>query len=356
MQMAGDEAALAARIAELERELARVTRLKESLKEGYRTSFELAGVGIAHVSTGGAFLDVNARFCEMLGRSKPELLSLAFRDITYSEDVQPNSELFGQLMRGDIPGYHMDKRYVRANGEVFWAELTVAAHRDEHGAPIKLISIINDITDRKQSEERLTFLMGEVAHRTKNMLAVVQAIIHQSAAGETSVEALKSTLSRRIAGMAASQASLVLEEGEAATMADLVMRQLSVFLSDDDARVRLLGPHLILNAPAARALGMALHELATNAIKHGSLSVSGSTVDVEWSIDEADAPQFRIAWRERGGPPVAAPSRRGFGRRVIEQMVALSTGGKVTLDFAPDGVSWSLECPLANITASTNPV
>lgn len=336
---------------EWQAELARLQQRKESLKAGYRETFEYAGVGIAHVTPAGRFLEANTRFCEMLGITPAALETLRFQDITYRDDLDQNLSMLERLTRGEIPGYRMQKRYVRANGELFWADLTVSAVRDENGRPLKLISIVNDITRQKADEERLKFLMGELSHRTKNLISVIQVIVNQAFAGAASLEQARAAIFDRLSAIAASQDALVAHQDRKADLSELVAFQLAVFLPRDDPRIVAEGPRVSLGAAAARAIGMALHELATNACKYGALSTTSGRVEIRWSIDAAEPNHFRMTWRERGGPEVRPPERRGFGRLIIEHMVATTTGGSVRLAFDPAGLAWSLEAPASVVCA-----
>lgn len=344
------EAALRARIAELEAALLDVTQRKASLKSDYNETFDQAGVGIAHVSLSGEFLDVNAFFCNMLGMSRDELAALSFQAITYAPDLDNNLDALAALRRGELPGYRMEKRYVRGNGEIIWVDLTVSAHRGPDGLPIKLISVISDISEKKLAEERQEFLLGELNHRTKNLISVVQAIVNQTAGTAASVPELKESLSHRLASMAASQDALLAKDGRQATVRDLVEAQLAIVLAPDDKRIKASGPELLLEPDATRVISMALHELITNACKYGALSRPTGEVHIAWAVEAGDDGDFSMSWVERQGPTVVPPTRVGFGRRVIERMVTGSTNGTVKLAFEPEGVEWRLSAPLSNIT------
>jgi PAS domain S-box-containing protein len=335
----------------LEAELARLRQLKENLKAGYRETFEHAGVGIAHVSPTGAFLEANTRFCEMMGLAPEALSSIRFQDITYRDDVDRNLSMLQSLLQGEIPGYRIQKRYVRSSGELLWADLTVSAVRGEDGKPLKLISIVNDITRQKADEERLRFLMGELSHRTKNLITIVQAIVNQTCAAHTSSEEIRRVLLDRLSGIAASQEALIVHNGGTARMRELVELQMEVFLERTDPRITLKGPDVELCASAVRAIGMALHELATNAFKYGSLSTAEGRVVITWSVDMTETPTFHVCWSEHDGPVVKPPTRRGFGRLVVENMVATSTGGRVELAFEPEGITWTLHAPWSTVRA-----
>ena len=343
------DAELRLRIRELEDALADVSQRKESLKAGYKETFDLAGVGIAHVSITGQFLDVNARFCEMTGMTREELSRATFKDITYEPDLARNLAKFDALMRGEIPGYRLEKRYRRPNGELFWVDLTVSAHLGPDGKPLKLISIISDITEWKAAEERQEFLLGELSHRTKNLLTVVQAIVSQTAAKTNSVDELKTMIADRLSSMAASQNALIASDGRQATVGELVAAQLAIVLAPGDPRISVEGPEILLGANATRVIGMALHELTTNACKYGALSMATGKLQVAWSVEEDEPGRFSFSWIERDGPEVQQPTRVGFGRRVIERMVVNSTNGAVELKFDPEGVAWLFSAPLNGI-------
>lgn len=311
----------------------------------FRRTFEQAAAGVAHVGLKGAFMTVNPRLCEILGYSEQELLGLTFQEITHPDDLADDLALLRSLLAGDVDRFQMEKRYLRPSGEVVWADLTVAMARDANGEPRNFISIITDISARKQNEERLKFLLGELAHRSKNLLAVLQSAVRQLAKEATSVEAFREAIEDRIAGVASSQDLLLRHDLADAPVAELIRAQLSGFVRPDDPRLRLSGPEISLDASAAQSVGLALHELATNACKYGSLSSAEGAVHVEWSLVGPAEDRFVMSWSERGGPPVSPPTRSGFGRRVIEQMVASSLSGRVDLRFDADGLVWSLDAP-----------
>jgi PAS domain S-box-containing protein len=342
-------AALKAEVRALRQRLAEVETSANRHDSRFRETVERAAAGVAHVSLTGHFLMVNRRLCEMLGYSEPELLKCSFQEITHPDDLGPDLELLGRLTRGEIERFQMEKRYLRPSGEVVWADLTVAMERDEQGQPRNYISVITDIGAHKQNEERLAFLLGELAHRSKNLLTVIQSAVHQIGSDAVSVREFQQAVDDRIHGIAASQDLLVRHEKNGAPVAELVASQLAAFVRPSDPRLRLEGPHLHLGAAATHSLGLALYELATNACKYGALSSENGQVTVEWQVVDGDGERFRMAWTERGGPPVSPPSRHGFGRRVIEQMVGASLGGEVDLCFEPEGLAWRLDAPMPHL-------
>lgn len=342
-------AALEAEVRTLRQRLAELETSAGHSDARFRETFERAAAGVAHVSLTGRFLTVNRRLCEMLGYSEPELLRFSFQEITHPDDLGPDLELLGRLTRGEIERFQMEKRYLRPSGEIVWADLTVAMECDEDGRPRNYISVITDIGPRKQNEERVAFLLGELAHRSKNLLTVIQSAVHQIGSDAGSVREFQQAVDDRIHGIAASQDLLVRHDTSGAPVAELVASQLSAFVRPGDPRLRLEGPHVPLGAAATHSLGLALYELATNACKYGALSSEGGEVAVEWQVVTGGEERFRMAWTERRGPPVAPPSRQGFGRRVIEQMVGASLGGEVDLRFEPEGLTWRLDAPMPHL-------
>ncbi len=256
----------------------------------------------------------------------------------------------------DPKPYAIEFRHLRADGEVRWAEAHGLTHFE--GAPperraVMLVGTAQDVTERKrheaereEREEREHLLMGEVIHRAKNMLSVVDAIARQTAAGEP--EHFVSRFSERIQALSANQDLLVRNEWHGVEIEDLVRAQLSPFADLLGSRIALCGPQLRLNAASAQAIGLALHELCTNAGKYGALSTDTGRVDVSWIVADDT---FTMSWMERQGPLVSTPKRRGFGSTVMATMTERAVGGKVDLDYAPSGVTWHLTCPAANAVA-----
>jgi two-component sensor histidine kinase len=199
------------------------------------------------------------------------------------------------------------------------------------------------VTDQKAHQEQIHLLMREINHRAKNMLSLVQAIARQTAAPEP--EDFIEHFTERIQALAANQDLLVRNEWQGVDVEDLVRAQLAHFADLVETRITAHGPPLRLNAAAAQAIGLAIHELSTNAGKYGALSVDTGHVDVCWRLD---GDVFAMSWTEFNGPPVSSPERCGFGTTVITSMVKQTVNGEVRLDYLPSGVVWHLTSPAAN--------
>lgn len=313
----------------------------------YQATFKLAGSGIARVNLDGSFIDINERFCELMGYSQERLLGMRFQDLTFPEDLHQNTDYLEKIASGEIDHYRLQKRYIRSNGEILWADLTVVADKDIDGQVVSLISIVSDIRAFKNTEERMDFLLGELAHRSKNLFAVVLSVINQTDADH--VDDFRTLIQQRIHSLAASQDLLLGRNIPVSSFSDLVTEQIRAFVSPDDPRITRNIAHVDLGAGTTRVLGMAIHELATNSCKYGALSRLSGRLTIACEIDRSDADRVAISWVERGGPTVSPPERAGFGRKVIERMVARSLNADIQLRFDPEGLAWQCHTRLENL-------
>jgi PAS domain S-box-containing protein len=245
-------------------------------------------------------------------------------------------------------------RIVQPGGRTLWlAGRGQVVTRGANGKALRLVNIVTDITERKAAEDHIQLLMREISHRSKNLLSVVQAIASQTVRTADTMEEFETRFGRRLQGLAASHDLLVNEGWRGAPLADLVHQQLAPFAGT--SRLELAGPDVVVTTGAAQAIGLALHELATNAIKYGALAGTTGKVTVSWAFDNngTECRRLRLSWVERGGPPVTPPSRKGFGHVVIENLVAQSVNGEVTMKFDPRGLSWTLSMPESNLVSET---
>ncbi len=225
-----------------------------------------------------------------------------------------------------------------ASGEWRWFLSRAKPIRDEDGAIVCWFGTNTDITEQREQSEQIRLLLREVNHRSKNMLAKVQALARSSITGDP--ELLK-RFEERVGSLSVNQDILVRRDWREVPVEELVRLQLR-FLDGAGRRIASSGPECALVPRAAEIVGMALHELATNSLKYGSLSGEEGRVEIEWDCGEDF---FKIAWRERGGPPVEKPSHRGFGSQLIEDIPRRALGGDVRHTFAPDGIEWNLSIP-----------
>jgi PAS domain S-box-containing protein len=455
-----------ARLADSEVQLG-LTRKSEAR---FRATFDHAAVGIAHIAHDGRWLRINGPLCRILGYPADELLSKSLQDVTYSDDLAADLARVELVREGKIDSYETEKRLLRKDGVIIWARKTFGCVRKEDGSIDYFVSVIEDISARKQAEkelreseerfrssllqsplpillfddreqilvtsqswleqsgylreelrrvedwttraygeqsgevlerirraiimstepevrsaelmihtkdgrerlwsfissplaiqyggprlficvaedvtdqkahqEQIHLLMREINHRAKNMLSLVQAIARQTAAPEP--EDFIEHFTERIQALAANQDLLVRNEWQGVDVEDLVRAQLAHFADLVESRIKVHGPPVRLNAATAQAIGLAIHELSTNAGKYGALSVDTGRVDVCWRLDRD---VFAMSWTEFNGPPVSPPERFGFGSTVITSMVKQTVNGEVELDYVASGVVWNLTCP-----------
>lgn len=230
------------------------------------------------------------------------------------------------------------------DGTLCWFDVHLEPLREADGLIKGVSGVAVDITELKKREDHIHLLMREIAHRSKNALAVVQAMARQTAATTTSTEAFMTAFSARLNALASSHNVLVDEGWTGAEIDGVIRTQLSHYIELPSDRVRISGPSLKLPAETVQNIALAFHELATNAVKYGALSVPQGRIDIEWTISPSQDENLDVVieWREEHGPPVSPPTRKGFGQLVIEKAVARAVNGKVSLAYEPAGLRWRL--------------
>lgn len=211
---------------------------------------------------------------------------------------------------------------------------------DAAGELIGGVNMLVDISERKKATERQQLLINELNHRVKNTLSVVQSLAHLTLRAKTSPQALQD-YEARLQSLASAHDLLTARRWEGAPLEDLIRRAVAAHCAPDQ-RFDLDGPDVDLPPQTAVSLAMALHELCTNAVKYGALSVGGGRVRIAWTLDEG---RLNLEWSESGGPPVGAPVRRGFGTRMLEGALAREIGGTVSMDFRPEGLVCRIVAP-----------
>ena len=219
------------------------------------------------------------------------------------------------------------------------------------GSIVGLSCAAVDITERKEGEAHLRLLMRELTHRSKNLLAVIQAMARQTARHVGSIDAFLTQFGARLQALATSHDLLVQESWYGVSLSELVRSQLGHYLDRIGTQVSLDGPAVVLKPEAAQSLGLALHELATNAAKYGALSVPGGHVSIRWKrMPATEGHGVDVCWQEADGPKVKAPKQRGFGSMVIEQNLRRSLDAEVTMDFAPAGLHCRIAIPVTQLS------
>ena len=239
-------------------------------------------------------------------------------------------------------------RIVKPDGQICWlAGYGRVLDRQSNGKAGRVLHVATDITDRKAAEAHQRFLLQELSHRSKNLLTIVQSIANQTLRNSKDQKDFQHRFNGRLQGLAASNDLLARGNWRGSYLRELVEFQLAPFIDLSNPRLEIRGPEVSLSADAGQAIGLALHELATNAVKYGALSSPEGLLSVSWSVDPPPgATGLKLDWHERGGPSVAHPPKdKGFGHVVIKNMIEQAVGGSVELDFAEEGLHWSLQAP-----------
>ena len=215
--------------------------------------------------------------------------------------------------------------------------------------PAGCIVTLTNISDRKAAEVRQRLLMDELNHRVKNTLAAVQSIASHTGRSAPDMQAFRSDFGGRLLALARAHDLLTRQAWQSAMLRDVLRGALAPYLCGGRDRIQIVdGPRIQLTPNAAVTLGMGIHELATNAAKYGALSTTTGKVTLGWKLSHlSEGDLIEIVWRESDGPRVSAPSRRGFGSRLIERGIASEFGGKVEMDYRPEGFCCTARLPLS---------
>lgn len=282
----------------------------------------------------------------VVGYSAEEASALpdGHRSLIHPDDLAAASDAIKTGL-ADGQGYDIDYRLRHQSGQYLWVHDRASVLKGGVAAQDRVIGMLLDVSEQKGREAHINLLLREINHRSKNMLGLVQAIARQTIAANPGEFML--SFSERIQALSANQDLLVRNEWGGVDLNELIDTQLAYIAATPGERIRACGPKLQLSPASAQVLGMVLHELATNASKYGALSNADGKVHIDWSIAGRD--DFRITWRERGGPPVSKPARPGFGSTVIGTMARMGLEADVTIDYAPEGLTWTLTCPLGKV-------
>lgn len=296
------------------------------------------GVALAEMPS-GELLYHNARAVELLRH--PLLPSADYTGYARYGAIHPDKRPYAPeeypMARTVLTGEKVNREemlYRRGDGTMTHFEVSNSLIQDADGRPVLGISTFDDISERKQTEERQRLLMREVDHRAKNVLSVVQAVMQLTRAD--TMEGFVRAVSGRVQALARAHALLARNRWSGASVLSLVKEELAPYDAEEAVHLHLDGADVRVTADTAQPLGMVLHELATNAAKYGALSVPGGRLDIAWRLTEGG--ELCLSWRETGGPHVTPPSRRGFGSELIKNSVSYQLCGEAVLDWPPEGL------------------
>ena len=298
----------------------------------YRRIFEQTSDLLITADLDQVVTDANPAAAEAIGLPVAEVIGRRIAEFISPEDYEKTSAMLRQkIEQGGTTRY--DVRVRSSNGEWLSWEINSGLTHDETGKPIGLHVVGRDVTERKRAERQTQVLVGELNHRVKNTLAVVQSLAHQTFRGNGEMQAPKVAFEGRLQALAAAHNLLTRQHWEYASMHELVQNSIAPFCSD--GRCTIDGPDFRLKPQAAVSISLAIHELATNAVKYGALSGANGHVRVSWAREQD---RFWFEWRESDGPSVSKPKARGFGTRLIERTLAAELGGSVEIRFESTGV------------------
>jgi two-component system CheB/CheR fusion protein len=315
-------------------------------EERFSAIVKQATAGVTETDMDGRFILVNEAYCALVDRSVEKLRKLRMGDIVHPEDWPRNAELIGRLVADGEP-FEIEKRYVRPDGATVWGHSTVSVMRDHDGRPRSILAIDLDISARKQAEEKAALLVGELDHRVKNILAVVSAVIGQTLKASATPGAFAAAMEGRIAAIARAHGLMTQRgvQGEV-SLRKIIETELAPY-DRSGQNIAIDGDGVALTPKAGLTFAMAIHELASNAAKYGSLSTDGGRLAVAWQgAGEAEGRKLRLTWTEADGPPVKPPARRGFGSKLIERSLIHEFDASVNAEFREAGLRCVIEIPL----------
>ena len=322
-------------------------------------TYEHAAIGISEVAPDGSLLRVNEAICAIAGLRREELLAIRLFHHTHPDDADPDREAFRKQVAGELEFYSVEKRFIRKDGRVIWLSVRSSPVRADDGHLLYVVRVVQDVTERKASEQRQKLLIDELNHRVKNTLATVQSLASQTARGAPTPAAFRERFEGRLIALSKAHNQLTVHHWESADLRGLLSASLAPYAGAGPERVVLRGEDVELRPRAVLTLAMAFHELTTNAAKYGALSVAGGRIEIRWQpvCGESDSgPRLRIDWIEQGGPAVAEPQQRGFGSKLIEGSIAAELGGRARLAFVPTGLRCEIVIPLAAATIDADHV
>jgi len=333
MQLLGDGTVL-----EVNRDVTDRKQIELALRESEQRLRWLASIvessddAIVSKNLDGVITSWNKGAERIFGYLAEEAIGRPITIVIPQERHSEETDILARIRRGERID-HFETVRQRKHGSRIVVSLTVSPVKDAEGRIVGASKIARDITEQKRSQDMIATLAREAEHRSKNLLANVQAAVNLSQADTP--EGLKQAIEGRIQALANVHSLFVETRWSGAELSTIAARELAPYAESAEGRVSINGPQLLLEPNTAQAVAVTLHELATNAAKYGALSVAGGRVALTW-IHQANSP-LKLQWREQGGPTVKTPTRKGFGTRIIERMIA-QLNGTANLGWRPDGL------------------
>jgi len=289
----------------------------------------------------------NDAFLALTGYPREEVLAKSFQSLLAVGVDAETMPIVEAAFRGECDS-EPEIHYKRKDGSEFWASMFVSPVCDESGVIVQHFVSLVDLTDHRRENARYTMLIDELNHRVKNTLSTVQSIVTQALRAPAEPAVIREAIESRLLALSRSHDLLTSGNWDGAGLHDLVDIALQPFqvIAGRPERFKVIGDNVRLSPKTTLALAIAIHELATNAVKYGAFSNDEGTIAIEWTrVPEPAGDRLVLRWRERDGPTVTPPSHRGFGSWVIERGLAYELGARVTLDYHSHGVACTINIP-----------
>ena len=337
--------------AELERRVDARTRELSEATERFRSLFHRAPVAMVMVDRQGRLQQMNEAAESLFGYAETELVGREVETLLPASRQADHKDLRDAYCEDPSArpmGAGRELFGLRKSGEEVPVEIGLNPILSNGGMAV--VASVIDISARRQAEERMRVVMRELSHRSKNLLALIQAMAYRVASFAPDIKTFEGNFNERLQGLARSHELLVSQDWQGALLEELVHSQLDFAKRGESHTVAAEGPRVLLTPAATQNIGMALHELATNAVKHGALSPAGGGVRVSWAVSGNKAEsRLTLRWQEFGVPGLQPGPSKGFGSTVLETIVPQSLDGGARFEFGPDGISWVLWAPLHNV-------
>ena len=333
MQLLGDDTVL-----EVNRDVTEIRSLLTALQEGEQRLRSLAAIvessddAIISKNLDGIITSWNTGAQRVFGYTAAEAVGQPVTIVIPADRQSEEREILTRIRRGEHID-HFETIRQRKDGPLIVVSLSVSPVRNAEGQIVGASKIARDITEQKRSHEQIATLAREAEHRSKNLLATVQATVRLSQS-ETP-DGLKRAIEGRIQSLANVHSLFVKTRWIGADLSTIATQELAPYSEKNQRRVRIDGPPVLLEPDVAQVIAITLHELATNAAKYGALAVPDGQVELKWSHDTDG--RLHLRWTESSGPKVREPTHKGFGGRIIEQMIA-QRSGKMHFDWRADGL------------------
>lgn len=328
------------------------TTAKTSKAKLYRRVFETTVVGLAIVGADGRLCHVNEAFCRLCGHSAQSLRTKLFADITHPDDIEADFGHLRDLSEGRTESYTLDKRYIRADGSHSWVNITVSILDDDPNSTERYLAVVQSIAEQKKLETTRNLLVNELNHRVKNTLAVVLGIVQKTLATATSLDTFGATLQPRLLSISRAHDLLTQSEWTPLRFSQLFDGKLSGPFAAYQAQYSWQGDDTSLTPQQSVLVNLVLHELSTNAVKHGALSKPDGQIQItSRTFEENGTAMFEMNWQETGGPPVEPPKHDGFGSFVLNRGAVFGLNAVAARRFEKRGFGYALRMPVENGTA-----